>query len=83
MTRVIIRPTNRLRWVKQDPPYFRAKIEKIGGWIIDHEAHSISIDYEWSRNGRKCLDLHSVLSELNDQEEFPANVPYIHLGENP
>ena len=75
--RVIIRPTSRMQWVKQPPPpYVRGKVEKVGGWIINHEEKSISIDYEWSRNGRTCLDLHTVLSELNDLETFPMNVAY-------
>ena len=75
--RVIIRPTSRMVWAKQPPPpYVRGKVEKHGGWIIDHENRTINADPEWAGQNRNASDLSRVLHELDRLENFPENVPY-------
>jgi hypothetical protein len=67
-----------MTWVKQPPPpYVRGKIEAVGGWIIDHEAKSISVDYNYVMVRQ---DLHTVLFNLDKLEPFPQNVPYVTLN---
>lgn len=75
--RITIQRGGRMKWVKQPSPYVRGKIEKVDGWVINHEKRTVCADPDWAGAARHMGDLSRVLHELDRLEGFPENLAYI------